>query len=183
MIIDLLFSQIEPLIIFRTISLILGLYFINKAYHTYSQQITWLNENPLALKQLSLFAEKYSIKNMIDQDEILICISEDDYETMDNTAKSKLHEFFITNSMYELLEISPVQHGSFERLSLKECFKQSIPIFLSCVPFFSHGNFIVQDFSRGFQRLYDTKTQRKNNKVLMYVFGTFICVVGVCVTL
>lgn len=183
MLTDTLFSQIDPLMIFKTILLILGMYFINKAYHTYSQEITWLNENPLALKQISLFAEKYSIKNMINRDEVLVCISTDDYESMDNTAKSKLYEFFVTDSLFELHEISPVQYGSFERLTLKECFEQSIPIFLSCVPFFSHGTFIVQDFSRRFRRLYDTKTQRKNDKALMYMIGACICAVAVWVTL
>lgn len=176
---DTLFSQINPLMVFGIICSILGLYFINKAYRTYSQEIPWFNENPLTLKQLPLFTEKYSIKNMINQNEVLICISDDDYESMDDTAKSKLYKSFVTDGSSELLEIAPVQYGVFKRLSLNECFGWSIPLYLSGFPSVGRGTFIVQDFSRSFQRLCDTKTKRKNGKVLVYVFGAFICAVGV----
>lgn len=172
---DALFTREKSLTIFTIVCLIIIMYLIINAFLTYLQEI-WLNEKLLSLEELPLFAENCSIKNAINRDEILVCVIEDDYKTMDADTKSKLHKIFITDDIFELYEISPVQYGSFgEPLTLKECFDKSIPLYLSCVPSPSHGTFIVKDFCRDFRRLYDVKTQRKNNKAFRYVLGAGVC--------
>lgn len=148
------------------------MYLAVNAFWIYLQEIEWFNKNLFTLKELKPFTQDYSIKNAIDKDEILVCISKDDYKTMENNTKIKLHEMFVTDSIFELYEISPVQYGSFEEcLTLKECFEKSIPLYLSCIPSPTNGTFIVKDFCRNFRRLYDVKIQRKNNKAFRYVLG------------
>lgn len=150
-------------------------------------KITWLNKKPYVIKELSSDTgiDNYSIQNVIDQDEVLVCITKNELEKMSLDEKAKLLEMFIVDeNVFETCELSSEQIKHLRQLTFKECVDNSIPLYLSCIPNINDGTFTVKYFRRDLNHLYKIKfghTIKYRSMCILGAVASYILAIGIAV--
>lgn len=144
-----------------------------KALWLNSQEITWFNKKIYTIEELStqnptstpapINCDGYTVENMKNQDEVLICVRKNDLEKMKPEEKARL-----------FINLSPGRARWLERLMLEEYIINPTTFYLSCVPAIDKDNTImINDFGENIECLYERKTKRRNEQITMYALGAF----------
>lgn len=168
-----MFKSIKPSTIVTLCGSAVGISLAVKALWLNSQEITWFNKKIYSIDELttltptsnqtSIHWDGYTVENMKNQDEVLICVRKNDLEEMKPEEKARI-----------FTDLSPGQARWLERLILEEYITNSTTFYLSCVPDIDKNNSaVIKDFGENIECLYERKIRRRNGQITMYALGAF----------
>lgn len=166
-------KSIKPSTIVTICGSAVGIGLTVKALWLNSQEIKWFNKKIYTIDELSTSTQTstqtvinwvgYTVENINNRDEVLICVRKNDLENMKPEEKAKL-----------FIDLSPGQNKWLERLILEEYITNSTTFYLSCVPVIGENDgVIIKDFGENIECLYERKIRRRNGQITIYALGAF----------